>query len=104
MEVKKLPYTIDAVKYSYDITKTQPQLFVTPTFQNLIDVLEQFADTMSFRRGGAYGLQKAIDSKNTCTAVYSSGLQVSGTFTEFAARSEMATPCSSKPTANGFSR
>nr|WP_067058060.1 aromatic amino acid hydroxylase [Mucilaginibacter sp. L294] len=82
--VKKLPYTIDAVKYSYDITKTQPQLFVTPTFQNLIDVLEQFADTMSFRRGGAYGLQKAIDSKNTCTAVYSSGLQVSGTFTEFA--------------------
>ena len=82
-EVKKLPYTIDAVKYSYDITKTQPQLFVTPTFQNLIDVLEQFADTMSFRRGGAYGLQKAIDSKNTCTAVYSSGLQVSGTFTEF---------------------
>lgn len=84
-EVKKLPYTIDAVKYSYDITKTQPQLFVTPTFQNLIDVLEQFADTMAFRRGGAYGLQKAIDSKNTCTAVYSSGLQVSGTFTAMCA-------------------
>ncbi|GGH20488.1 aromatic amino acid hydroxylase [Mucilaginibacter phyllosphaerae] len=83
--VQKLPYTIDAVNYSYDITKTQPQLFVTPTFQNLIDVLEQFADTMSFRRGGAYGLQKAIDSKNTCTAVYSSGLQVSGTFIEFRA-------------------
>ncbi|WP_454800942.1 aromatic amino acid hydroxylase [Mucilaginibacter phyllosphaerae] len=82
-EVKKLPYTIDAVNYSYDITQTQPQLFVTPTFQNLIDVLEQFADTMSFRRGGAYGLQKAVDSKNTCTAVYSSGLQVSGTFTAF---------------------
>ncbi|TSD66036.1 aromatic amino acid hydroxylase [Inquilinus sp. KBS0705] len=83
-EVKKLPYTIDAVNYSYDITKTQPQLFVTPTFQNLIDVLEQFADTMAFRRGGVYGLQKAVDSKNTCTAVYSSGLQVSGTFTDFA--------------------
>ena len=81
-EVTKLPYTIDAVNYSYDITKTQPQLFVTQTFQNLIDVLEQFADTMSFRRGGIYGLQKAIDSKNTCTALYSSGLQVSGTFTE----------------------
>nr|WP_294949314.1 aromatic amino acid hydroxylase [uncultured Mucilaginibacter sp.] len=84
-EVKKLPYTIDVVKYTYDITKTQPQLFVTPTFQNLIDVLEQFADTMSFRRGGIYGLQKAIDSKNTCTAVYSSGLQVSGTFTQLTA-------------------
>jgi phenylalanine-4-hydroxylase len=82
-DVKKLPYTIDAVNYSYDITKTQPQLFVTPNFQNLIDVLEEFANTMSFRRGGAYGLQKAIESKNTCTAVYSSGLQVSGTFTQF---------------------
>ena len=81
--IKKLPYTIDAIKYAYDITKTQPQLFVTPTFQNLIDVLETFANTMAFRVGGAYGLQKAIDSKNTCTAVYSSGLQVSGTFTSF---------------------
>jgi phenylalanine-4-hydroxylase len=84
-QVKKLPYTIDAVNYTYDITKTQPQLFVTPNFQNLIDVLEEFANIMSFRRGGAYGLQKGIGSKNTCTAVYSSGLQVSGTFTEFAA-------------------
>lgn len=83
--IQKLPYTIDAVNYSYDITKTQPQLFVTPTFQNLIDVLEEFANAMAFRRGGAYGLQKAIDSKNTCTAVYSSGLQVSGTFTDFTA-------------------
>jgi len=82
-DIKKIPYTIDAVNYTYDITKTQPQLFVTPTFQNLIDVLETFADTMSFRVGGAYGLQKAIESKNTCTVVYSSGLQVSGTVTGF---------------------
>jgi phenylalanine-4-hydroxylase len=82
-EVKKLWYDINAVNFTYDITKPQPQLFVTPTFQNLIDVLEQFADTMSFRIGGAYGLKKAIESKNTCTAVYSSGLQVSGVFTEF---------------------
>lgn len=82
-DIKKLPYTIDAVNYTYDITKTQPQLFVTPTFQNLIDVLETFADTMSFRVGGVHGLKKAVESKNTCTAVYSSGLQVSGTFADF---------------------
>lgn len=81
-DIIKLPYTIDAVNYPYDITKTQPQLFVTPTFQNLVDVLETFANTMSFRVGGAYGLQKAIESKNICTAVYSSGLQISGTFTD----------------------
>jgi phenylalanine-4-hydroxylase len=82
-EVKKLPYTIGAIKYPYDITKAQPQLFVTPTFQNLIDVLESFADTMAFRVGGAYGLNKAVESKNTCTAVFSSGLQLTGTFADF---------------------
>jgi phenylalanine-4-hydroxylase len=81
--VEKLWYTIDAVNYSYDITKPQPQLFVTPNFQNLIDVLEDFANTMAFRRGRASGLSKAVESKNTCTAVYSSGLQVSGTITDF---------------------
>jgi phenylalanine-4-hydroxylase len=82
-DIKKIPYTIDAVNYTYDITKQQPQLFVTPTFQNLIDVLETFANTMAFRIGGAYGLKKAIESKNTCTVVYNSGLQVTGTFTGF---------------------
>ena len=81
-EVKKLPYNLDTVNYSYDITKEQPQLFVTPTFQNLIDVLEAFADTMSFRKGGSESVLKAIESKNPCTAVYSSGLQLTGIFTD----------------------
>lgn len=81
-EVKKIWYTIDAINYPYDITKPQPQLFVTPDFQNLIHVLDEFADTMSFRIGGEHGLKKAIECKNTCTVVYSSGLQVSGTVTE----------------------
>ncbi len=81
-EVKKLWYTIDALNYPFDITKTQPQLFVTPTFENLIDVLEEFADTMACRKGGAEGVAKAIECKNVCTVVYSSGLQVSGVFTD----------------------
>ena len=81
-QVKKLWYTIEAINYPYDITKPQPQLFVTPDFQNLIEVLENFADTMSFRIGGMHGLNKAIACGNTCTAVYSSGIQVSGKFTE----------------------
>ncbi|MDB5249406.1 MAG: aromatic amino acid hydroxylase [Segetibacter sp.] len=79
-EVEKLWYTKDAVNYPFDITKEQPQLFVTPTFQNLVNVLEDFANTMAFRKGGAEGLQKAIECKNVCTAVYSSGLQVTGVF------------------------
>jgi phenylalanine-4-hydroxylase len=77
-KVKKIEYTIDALTYSYDITKEQPQLFVTPTFQNLIDVLEQFESTMAYRVGGLESVSKAIECKNICTAVFSSGLQVSG--------------------------
>ncbi|MDB5136275.1 MAG: aromatic amino acid hydroxylase [Mucilaginibacter sp.] len=87
-DIKKLWYNKYAVNYAYDITKTQPQLFVTDTFQNLIDVLEEFADTMSFRVGGEHGLKKALESKNTCTAVYSSGLQVSGTIADFKVANE----------------
>ncbi|WP_316832201.1 aromatic amino acid hydroxylase [Pedobacter aquatilis] len=81
-DVEKLWYNIATINYQYDITKTQPQLFVTETFQNLIDVLEQFADTMAFRKGGMESLMKAIACKNVATAVYSSGLQVSGIFTD----------------------
>jgi phenylalanine-4-hydroxylase len=82
-DVKKIWYSSEAINYAYDITKPQPHLFVTPTFQNLIDVLEEFANKMAFRRGGAEGLAKAVECKNVCTAVYSSGLQVSGVFTDF---------------------
>jgi phenylalanine-4-hydroxylase len=80
--VKKIEYTIDAINYGYDITQQQPQLFVTPTFQNLIDVLQTFESNMAFRKGGAESLQKAIECKNICTAVLSSGLQISGVFSE----------------------
>ncbi len=81
-KVKKLWYNIDAINYPFDITKAQPQLFVTPTFQNLIDVLESYANTMSFRVGGAKNIRKAIECKNPATAVYSSGLQVTGIFSD----------------------
>ncbi|MBC7654230.1 MAG: aromatic amino acid hydroxylase [Oligoflexus sp.] len=81
-DVKKLWYNLDTINYSYDITQTQPQLFVTPNFQNLIDVLEAYADTMAFRKGGTESVLKAIECKKTCTSVYSSGLQLSGVFTD----------------------
>jgi phenylalanine-4-hydroxylase len=80
--VKKLPYTINAVNYGFDITKPQPQLFVTPDFATLTKVLYEFADRMALRRGGLYGLQQAINSGNVATCVYSSGIQVSGVFSE----------------------
>ena len=80
--VKKIPYSLEAVNYNFDITEQQPQLFVTPDFDTLSGVLNEFADTMAYRKGGLEGIRKAIHSEDTATVVFSSGLQVSGTFTE----------------------
>ena len=80
--VKKIPYSIDAQTCAFDITTKQPQLFVCRDFQHLKDVLEEFASTMAFRVGGSEGINKAIECQNTATCEYSSGLQVSGVFTE----------------------
>lgn len=79
--VKKLPYTVEAANQNFDITTRQPQLFVTPNFDHLIDVLDLFTCNLALRRGGLYGVKKAIESENTATVQYNSGLQVSGTFT-----------------------
>jgi phenylalanine-4-hydroxylase len=80
-KVKKIPYTIEAANQEFDITKPQPQLYVTPDFAHLSLVLEEFANTMALRRGGLEGLQKLINSKNTGTIELSTGIQISGEFT-----------------------
>ncbi len=80
-DVKKIPYTIDAVNFCFDITTRQPQLFVTPDFENLTKVLNQFTERMALTKGGLDAVNKAIGSENFATLVYSSGLQVSGIFT-----------------------
>jgi phenylalanine-4-hydroxylase len=77
-KVKKIPYDLGAKDYAFDITTMQPQLFVTPDFEHLTKVLKEFESDMAISRGGLYGIRKAIGSENYATAVYSSGLQVSG--------------------------
>lgn len=80
-EVKKVPYSIDAAYQDFDITKPQPQLYVTPDFAYLQEVLEEFANTMAVRKGGWRGLHKLIESKQLGTIEISTGLQISGHFT-----------------------
>lgn len=48
-KVKKIPYSLEASKQDFDITKPQPQLYVTPDFAHLSLVLEEFANTMALR-------------------------------------------------------
>jgi len=79
--VKKLPYDINAAYQSFDITKPQPQLFVTPDFAHLSLVLEEFANKMALRTGGLSGLEKLIKSAALGTIELSTGIQVSGVFT-----------------------
>lgn len=80
-EVKKIPYSIDAAYQNFDITKPQPQLYVTPDFAYLQEVLEEFANTMAVRKGGWRGLNKLIESRQLGTIEISTGLQISGVFT-----------------------
>ena len=81
-QVKKIPYSIEAAETAFDITTKQPQLFVCRDFEHLSNVLEDFASKMAFMVGGLEGINKAIACNNTTTCQYSSGLQVSGVFTE----------------------
>ncbi len=80
-EVEKIPYSIKAAGKAFDITKPQPQLYVTPNFAHLSFVLEEFADTMALRNGGLKGIEKLINSKDLGTIELSTGIQISGKFT-----------------------
>ncbi len=80
--VKKIPYSIDAMNQLFDITTRQPQLFVCRDFKHLRDVLEEFASKMAYQVGGLEGINKAIECTNVATCQYSSGLQVTGVFDE----------------------
>lgn len=78
--VKKIPYDISAADQSFDITKPQPQLYVTPDFAHLSSVLEEFANKMALRTGGLSGILKLINSTALGTIELSTGLQISGVF------------------------
>lgn len=79
--VEKRSYDISAAYQSFDITKPQPQLYVTPDFAHLNRVLEEFTNKMALRTGGISGIRKLIQSNALGTIELSTGLQVSGIFT-----------------------
>lgn len=82
-KVKKLKYSIEAMHYGFDITKMQPHLFVTPSFEHLNVVLMQFQEQMAQKKGGTEGLLKAVNSRHIATCELSSGIQISGVFSEY---------------------
>lgn len=77
-KVKKIPLTLDCLNYSYDITEPQPQLFVTPDFNHLVSVLNEFKSDMAFTSGGIKALLRSQESQAVNTHQLNSGLQISG--------------------------
>ncbi len=80
--VRKLPLTAACVDVAYDITRMQPQLFVARDFDQLFEVLEEFARTLSWRRGGDAGLDEAIRARTVNHLVLSDGRELSGAVAE----------------------
>jgi phenylalanine-4-hydroxylase len=76
--VKKLPLSAACADVAYDITRMQPQLFVARDFEHLFDVLEEFAATLSWRRGGDHGLEEARRARSVNHLVLSGGRELSG--------------------------
>lgn len=82
-QVMKVPFTLDCIFMGYDITRPQPQLFVTPDFHSLTRVLGEFAEMMAYKRGGEEGLGKAQLAQTVCTVELESGIQLSGVVESF---------------------
>ena len=82
-KVKKIKLDSSCVEYAYDITDYQPQLFVTPDFETLHEVLEDLKKQCAFYIGGEYGLSKAKKSGAVCTVELDTGLQISGIVEDF---------------------
>lgn len=93
---QKLPLTIDCLNYSYDITEQQPQLFVTPDFENLITVLDEMSKTLAYKLGGTQALSKALQAKTVCTVILEGGLSYSGILEKFEGQGHSVTHLSFK--------
>jgi phenylalanine-4-hydroxylase len=76
--VKKIPFTLECIHQTYDITKPQPQIYVARDFQQLSDALEEMSKGMAYKKGGLFGVEQAKKAATVTTTELSSGVQVSG--------------------------
>ncbi len=81
--VKKIRLSIECIEYSYDITEPQPQLFVAHNFAQLKAVLDELAQKLAYKRGGLFGLRRAIEALTVNTVQFNSGVQISGVLKEY---------------------
>jgi len=76
--VRKLPLSARCIDVAYDITAPQPQLFVAESFAQLHDVLDEVADGLAQRCGGAHALERALMAQEVATLELTSGVELIG--------------------------
>ena len=77
-EVERVPLTVSCVEEPFDITRMQPRLFVARDFDELFEVLDSFAATLSWKRGGAYGVGVALRARTVNHLVLEGGRELTG--------------------------
>jgi phenylalanine-4-hydroxylase len=87
-EVRKVPLDERCLDLPYDITRPQPQLFVTPSFEALHEVLDRVARTMAVSVGGELALGRALASRELASVACSSGAWVQGVLAELGPRAD----------------
>jgi phenylalanine-4-hydroxylase len=83
--VKKIRLSLDCIKYSYNITEPQPQLFVAESMQHLHDVLHELDAMLAYRIGGIEALKRGKEGEAVCTVDLNTKVGITGRLTEFEA-------------------
>lgn len=81
--VKKIPFSIECIQYSYNITEPQPQLFVAEDMHHLTQVLHELNALLAFNRGGEESLRKLFESRAIGTVCLDTGACLSGVLQAF---------------------
>jgi phenylalanine-4-hydroxylase len=76
--VSKLPLSAACVEQGYDITRTQPHLFVARDFEHLFTVLAEVDATLAHRAGGDLALAAALRSEQLSTLHFGQDRFVTG--------------------------
>jgi len=79
--VKKLPLSAACVEQAYDITRTQPQLYVARDFDQLFSVLHEVDTGLVYRVGGDAALSAALASGELATLHFPEETRVIGEVT-----------------------
>jgi phenylalanine-4-hydroxylase len=81
--VKKIRLSLDCIKYSYNITEPQPQLFVADSMQHLTDVLHELDSMLAYRIGGIEALKRGKEGGAVCTVVLNTDISITGRLSEY---------------------